>query len=93
LVERKERLKMTTHDTTADKPLAPVYWRTPEQAVIDALEHEVAALRKDAERYRWLRSKGSDTWLKFEKQWHMGAEECDIAIDNEMAKHRMFGAA
>ena len=54
---------------------------------------ELEALRKDAERYRWLRDKGSNTWVPFTGQWKMDAEHCDAAIDNEMATQRLFGAA
>lgn len=58
-----------------------------------AQEAEIDALRKDAERYRWLRDKGSNTWVPFTGQWKMDAEHCDAAIDNEMANQRLFGAA
>ncbi len=54
---------------------------------------ELESLRKDAERYRWLRDKGSNTWVPFTGQWKMDAEHCDAAIDNEMASQRLFGAA
>jgi len=53
-------------------------------------EHPV---RKDAERYRWLRDKGSNTWVPFTGQWKMDADHCNAAIDNEMANQRLFGAA
>ena len=59
---------------------------------VDA-QAEIDALRKDAERYRWLRDKGSATWMPFTRQWDMNAEHCDAAIDNEMATHGLFGAA
>jgi hypothetical protein len=83
---------MTTHDTTAEKPPTPVYWRTPEQAVIDALEQEVAELRKDAERYRWLRDVASGG------DWeHIGQTtdptNTDARIDECMAAYRAVGAA
>ncbi len=51
---------------------------------------ELDALRKDAERYRWLRDKGSNTWAPFTGQWKMNAEHCDAAIDNEMANQRLL---
>ena len=47
----------------------------------------------DAQRYRWLRDKGSNTWVPFTGQWKMDAAHCDAAIDNEMATQRLFGAA
>lgn len=56
-------------------------------------EARQAALEKDAARYRWLRDKGSDTWAPFTGKWEMDAQHCDAAIDNEMAKQRLFGAA
>lgn len=43
-------------------------------------------LRKDAERYRWLRDTGSNTWVPFTEQWKMDAKHCDAAIDAEMNK-------
>lgn len=60
---------------------------------INALQSEVAALRMEAERYRWLRDKGSNTWVPFIGQWKMDAEHCDAAIDNEMANQRLLGDA
>ena len=44
------------------------------------------ALRKDAERYRWLRDVGSLTWIPFRSQWRMDAVLCDATIDVEMAR-------
>jgi hypothetical protein len=47
-------------------------------------QSELAALRKDAGRYRWLRDDGSLTWVPFRSQWQMDAARCDAAIDAEM---------
>ena len=58
------------------------YWRA-----------QAKANEKDAKRYRWLRDKGSNTWVPFTGQWKMDAEHCDAAIDNEMANQRLYGAA
>ena len=66
-----------------------VYWRTPEQAVIDALEQEVAALRKDATRYRWLRS--NPQWLGWDHDFM--PEEVEREIDAAMATTPDIGAA
>lgn len=63
------------------------------QDVCKPLRADVAALRKDAERYRWLRDKGSNTWVPFTGQWKMDAEHCNAAIDNEMATQRLLGYA
>ena len=63
------------------------------QDVCKTLRADVAALRKDAERYRWLRDKGSNTWVPFTGQWKMDAEHCNAAIDNEMATQRLLGDA
>lgn len=60
---------------------------------LEALHAELLAGCKDAERYRWLRDKGSNTWVPFTGQWKIDAEHCDAAIDNEMANQRLFGAA
>ena len=60
---------------------------------LGALQAEVEALRKGAELYRWLRDTGSLAFVPFRSQWGMDAEHCDAAIDNEMARQRMFGAA
>ena len=62
-------------------------------ALLRAEREGHAALRKDAERYRWLRDEGSASWMPFTRQWDMNAEHCDAAIDNEMATHRLFCAA
>ena len=56
-------------------------------------EEFAEALRKDAERYRWLRDKGSNTWVPFTGQWKMDAEHCNAAIDNEISTQRLLGAA
>jgi hypothetical protein len=43
-------------------------------------------LRKDAERYLWLRDKGDgETWVAFSKRIGYGAEQCDTAIDAAIA--------
>ncbi len=62
-------------------------------ARVRAERAELEALRKDGERYRWLRDTGSLAFVPFRSQWGMDAEHCDAAIDNEMARQRMFGAA
>lgn len=49
-----------------------------------------APIRKEADRYRWLRDKGSSTWVPFTRQWNMDSEHCDAAIDNEMTTQRLF---
>ena len=53
---------------------------------ITRLTAERDAALRDAGRYRWLRDKGSATWVPFTGQWKMDAEHCDAAIDNEMAR-------
>lgn len=54
---------------------------------------EFLALRKDAERYRWLRDAGSTTWTPFRQQWKMDAALCDAAVDAEIAKQAGIRAA
>lgn len=55
---------------------------------------ELAALRKDADRYRWMRDESTSTWLRFQDQWQMTAAQCDATIDREMAAHaKAVGAA
>lgn len=48
----------------------------------------LAALRKDAERYRWLRDVGSVTWIPFRSAWQMSASQCDDAIDREIERSK-----
>jgi hypothetical protein len=47
---------------------------------IERLRAEVATLKKDAERYRWLRDVGDANWLAIAKRG-ITAKECDAAID------------
>ena len=78
LVAHNERTKMSMSMYASSAD----YWKA-----------QAEANAKDAERYRWLRDKGSATWTPFTRQWDMNAEHCDAAIDNEMATHGLFGAA
>lgn len=69
------------------------YLGTPETRLAAALT-ERDALRKDAERYRWMRDESTSTWLRFQDQWQMTAAQCDATIDREMAAHaKAVGAA
>lgn len=60
--------------------------QTDAQAQIDALKAERDALRKDAERYRWLRDVGDATWRPFDIREGYSAEQADAAIDAVLAK-------
>lgn len=51
---------------------------------IKALEAENAELRRDAERYRWLRDTGDGTWVPMAKRVPEGARGIDAAIDSAM---------
>jgi len=42
---------------------------------------EIERLRADAERYRWLRDVGDETWTPFSKRTGYSADEADAAID------------
>lgn len=63
------------------------------EAVVAALmaEHaqraEVETLRRNAERYQWLRDVSTTTWRSFQEQWRMPAAQCDAAIDAAMKDH------
>jgi hypothetical protein len=73
-------------------------YRTPNEAVREALEDEVkslrstvtelerenAVLRKDADRYRWLRDGGSTTWIPLQEAWRMSADSCNAVIDRQV---------
>jgi hypothetical protein len=49
------------------------------------LAAENAALRKDAERYRWLRDKGDSTWMAMGRRPGVKfTQEIDAAIDAAM---------
>jgi hypothetical protein len=55
---------------------------------------ELAALRKDAERYRWLRDVGDETWVPMGKRPSVNfTHEIDQAIDAAIAKAAAVGAA
>lgn len=55
---------------------------------IDALERENATLRKDAERYRWMRtSEWRADWIYDEDGSLLCEGELDAAIDAAMAQH------
>ena len=53
--------------------------------LIDRLAARLAEAQKDAERYRWLRDIGSETWVPFQQQWCMSATSCDNAVDRRTA--------
>lgn len=54
-------------------------------AEIDRLRAECEALRKDAERYRWLRDIGDRTWTALANRRGLNAAAIDSAIDRAMA--------
>lgn len=60
--------------------------QTDAKSQIDALKAERDALRKDAERYRWLRDVGDATWRPFGIREGYSAEQADAAIDAALAK-------
>ena len=54
-------------------------------AVANALQAEVDALRKDAERYRWLRDNGRCDW---DILWDYQGEGLDQVIDSEISREK-----
>lgn len=70
-------------------PLAQLAEKRAEER--DQLKAENEALRKDAERYRWLRDKQTFIWLI--QDWFPGAEFTDVGaeIDAAMAKEASHG--
>lgn len=70
-------------------PLAQLAEKRAEER--DQLKAENEALRKDAERYRWLRDKQTFIWLI--QDWFPGAEFTDVGaeIDAAMAKDASHG--
>lgn len=55
---------------------------------------ELAELRKDAERYRWLRDVGDETWVPMGKRPGVNfTHEIDQAIDAAIARTKAVGAA
>jgi hypothetical protein len=59
------------------------------QKRIAELEQQIADLRKDAERYRWLRSKPVGWYVEHERNgWttSYGIQELDVAIDAALTK-------
>jgi len=59
---------------------------TPVIRRIAGLEAEIERLRKDAERYRWLRDVSTETWMSFQLQWRMPAINCDAVIDKQIER-------
>ena len=51
----------------------------------DALRAEVAALRQDAARYRWLRDIGDENWAALVTRASKGPTQIDAAIDAALA--------
>lgn len=56
--------------------------RAIEQAVLQSTE--IQALRKDAERYRYMKKGGGWIVAATQTGWHVDGEELDDLIDNEM---------
>ena len=54
---------------------------------------ELVALRKNAERWLWLRDSGDATCRPLTGQWRMNPKQCDAAADSAMASARAVGAA
>lgn len=54
------------------------------EAERDELRAEVAAMRRDAERFRWIRERGSASWTILETGELAKCELFDIAIDAAM---------
>ena len=51
-----------------------------------AADDELAAMRKHARLYLWLRDIGSRTWSPLTHQWLCTGAECDASIEAEIAK-------
>lgn len=64
---------------------AEAFYRAANPAAVLALIAEVEALRKDAERYRWLRNP-SDGVVVRDRQSHLRGEYMDIRIDAAMSE-------
>ncbi len=50
-------------------------------------QRELAQLRRDAERYRWLRDIGDATWRPFGVRDGCSAAQADAAIDAAIAEY------
>lgn len=61
-------------------------YRDDLEANYAALKAELAAARKDAGRYRWLRDHDNDLWIAMIEAIKIGGETMEAAIDKEMAK-------
>jgi len=48
------------------------------------LKSEVARLRKDADRYRWLRAESDRDYVEIRDVWHESADDLDDFIDTAM---------
>ena len=51
-----------------------------------AARAELEALRKNSERWRFLRDRDTLTWQSFRRQWRMDSALCDATIDAEIAR-------
>lgn len=55
-------------------------------AEVDRLTKELAEAKRGAERYRWLRDTGDETWRPFVARTGYSGEQLDYAIDAAMRR-------
>lgn len=92
IVEKvKERLALIARMRVGGESLDPVFSERDVRSlvgVIDQIKAENEALRKDAERYRWLKLQRSKAWIEAAK---VPMNHTDAHIDAAMSKDKQSG--